>query len=120
MKKVTRYICDHCGYIRAAKKTVEKHEAICFKNPATKSCATCKNLESPIIVSENGILTVSKEHYTQMNLSENVKNLELHEYFPPEQMWTSIEQYNGYYCHSKGCIKKLTTNCHFWEEKTKV
>lgn len=128
MKKVTRYVCDHCKYIRAVKKTVEKHEAICFKNPATKSCATCNHLESPVIASQNGVIKVRKEHYEQMKQPENVANLEVFEYgnfeFSDIHGENSIgkkveEQYSGFYCHKKGCIKKLTTNCPLWEEKLK-
>jgi hypothetical protein len=43
--KTTRYGCQHrCGTRR--RNTVQKaemHEAICWKNPALKTCRTCKN-----------------------------------------------------------------------------
>lgn len=114
MKEVTRYVCDHCKFTRATKKTVEKHEAICFKNPATKSCATCANLQVPVVVSVNGKLEVSETLYKEMNLPENKEHLELHQY---EDHTEEIYYHNV--CKAKGCIKKLTTQCPLWREKEK-
>ena len=43
MKEVKRYQCDHCDKVFASKSYTLKHEDICFYNPQTKSCITCKN-----------------------------------------------------------------------------
>jgi hypothetical protein len=42
-KQVTKHQCNYCIKSWVAKTRAVKHEAICFKNPATKSCATCNN-----------------------------------------------------------------------------
>lgn len=41
MREVTAYRCGHCSYTKLTKSIIKKHEAICFYNPATMSCATC-------------------------------------------------------------------------------
>ena len=38
------YECEHCNKVlRKTKKGIDNHEAKCFSNLATKSCATCEN-----------------------------------------------------------------------------
>lgn len=38
------YSCEHkCGKVRLDRKAVEKHEALCLRNPDRRSCATCKH-----------------------------------------------------------------------------
>jgi hypothetical protein len=41
MNIISVYQCDHCGFYKKTKKSVQEHEKRCFRNPATKSCATC-------------------------------------------------------------------------------
>lgn len=126
-KKVIRYICEHCNkYTKASKKTVQNHEAICFMNPATKSCAACNNFELPVLVSVNGVLKINEAHYKQMLAPQYKDHLQTHEY-PDYHVFdmdyenqTSVnitETYYHNYCHAKGCIDKLTTNCDSWEAK---
>jgi len=38
---VTRWQCDHCGYLLKTEKGMLRHEARCFHNPDLKACATC-------------------------------------------------------------------------------
>jgi hypothetical protein len=45
MNEIKAYECNFCNkYYKKTKKTVEKHEAICFSNPVRKACQTCSNL----------------------------------------------------------------------------
>jgi len=44
-KKIIRYKCDYCKKTYANKSAAKRHEWRCFFNPATKSCATCKNAD---------------------------------------------------------------------------
>jgi hypothetical protein len=41
-KKVTRHYCDHCSKGMFRKDAMERHEAICYLNPARK-CLRCDN-----------------------------------------------------------------------------
>jgi len=41
-RKVWRYYCDHCSRGHWKKQDCAEHEARCYLNPKTKSCATCK------------------------------------------------------------------------------
>lgn len=42
MKKVVRYKCDFCNRTAARPETIERHEAVCLKNPAGKNCYMCE------------------------------------------------------------------------------
>lgn len=42
MKKVTRYKCDFCQKLAVRPETIERHEAVCLKNPAGKNCYMCE------------------------------------------------------------------------------
>lgn len=45
MNEIKAYSCEHCNrYYKKTKKSVEKHEEICFSNPKRKACQTCSNL----------------------------------------------------------------------------
>ena len=44
MKKIQAYECDHCGNVYKS-LYIKQHEPVCFHNPETQSCATCKGLE---------------------------------------------------------------------------
>jgi len=45
MNEIKAYECSFCNkYYKKTKKTVEKHEVICFSNPVRKACQTCSNL----------------------------------------------------------------------------
>ena len=46
MKKVTAYKCEFCEKLLNSYSGMHKHEKKCFYNPASKSCITCKNLNS--------------------------------------------------------------------------
>lgn len=41
MEQVNVWKCSFCNKTSFHKGTVNKHEKICFYNPATRSCATC-------------------------------------------------------------------------------
>ena len=42
------YSCEHkCGKVRLDRKAVEKHEALCLRNPERRSCVTCKHDVKP-------------------------------------------------------------------------
>lgn len=41
-KTVTRYYCDNCSKGMFKKPSMERHEAICYRNPARK-CLRCDN-----------------------------------------------------------------------------
>ena len=42
----TAYRCSFCHKTGLSKSNIVKHEERCFKNPVTRSCATCANLSS--------------------------------------------------------------------------
>lgn len=46
MYKIEAYQCSFCAKIAKNRATIQQHEKKCFHNPTTKSCATCKNLDS--------------------------------------------------------------------------
>ena len=46
-KKVLRYYCDYCSKGLWSMHDCEFHERICFYNPSTRSCPTCKQYEKP-------------------------------------------------------------------------
>ena len=69
MHKVTVWHCDFCKKMFQGKGIMENHEKICFKNPATKSCATCAYLgKSPAPTRVPGVMrdawTFSAGHIT--------------------------------------------------------
>lgn len=43
MYEVKAYRCSYCRKYSTSKSLIKKHDAICFKNPASKSCITCNN-----------------------------------------------------------------------------
>jgi hypothetical protein len=45
METITAYKCSSffCSKIYANKKQAKAHEKKCYRNPETKSCATCQN-----------------------------------------------------------------------------
>ena len=47
METITAYKCSSlfCSKIYDNKKQTRAHEKKCYRNPETKSCATCQNLE---------------------------------------------------------------------------
>lgn len=45
MREFTAYHCDFCKKYGKQKARIKQHEATCFKNPVTKSCATCIHLK---------------------------------------------------------------------------
>ena len=42
MIAITVYKCEHCGKIYRRKWACSQHEPSCYKNPETKSCASCQ------------------------------------------------------------------------------
>lgn len=46
MKTIQAFQCEHCPKAKpyASKAACEAHEARCFDNPETRSCATCQHL----------------------------------------------------------------------------
>jgi hypothetical protein len=42
MKKVVRYQCGYCQKLAVRQETIEKHEAVCIKNPVGKNCYMCE------------------------------------------------------------------------------
>lgn len=41
-KKVTRHFCDYCGKGSSTRPAMERHEAVCFRNPR-RNCFLCEN-----------------------------------------------------------------------------
>lgn len=108
MKQVIRYKCDFCNYTKATKKTVLKHEIICFKNPASKSCITCSNFKTNILLKENGLLLVSENEYEQSKASSLM--IETND---DDEM--SIRYCSKY----QNLNEKLKTNCCLYNERLK-
>ncbi len=44
MIQVTKFKCGFCDKVYSYERTALEHEAVCFHNVETKSCATCGNL----------------------------------------------------------------------------
>lgn len=42
MKKVSRYKCDYCQKLAVRPETIERHEAVCLKNPNGRNCYMCE------------------------------------------------------------------------------
>ena len=55
MKIVQSYRCEFCSHARpyASKSACAAHEARCFRNPATRSCATCKYADIALVPVED-------------------------------------------------------------------
>ena len=43
MYEVKAYRCSYCKKYGLSKSNIKKHEEGCFRNPITRSCATCAN-----------------------------------------------------------------------------
>ena len=91
-KQVKAFACEYgCARrVLTSKKRMEAHEAKCYRNPKTRSCATCKYFES----------------YQNSNGMEREPSL-LHEYVTAE-------------CHADESIdlsEKLRTECVLWVAK---
>ena len=43
MHEVKAYRCSYCKKYGLSKSNIKKHESGCFRNPVTRSCATCAN-----------------------------------------------------------------------------
>lgn len=43
MYEVKAYHCSYCKKYGLSKSNISKHEKSCFRNPVTRSCATCAN-----------------------------------------------------------------------------
>jgi len=41
MNIITAYQCEFCSKVYTNKETTRKHEAKCYYNPTTRSCASC-------------------------------------------------------------------------------
>lgn len=55
MEKVNVWKCSFCKKTSFDKGTINKHEKICFYNPATRSCATCLWFSPLILGSGNPV-----------------------------------------------------------------
>lgn len=42
-EQITAWKCPWCGMISRYKANVVRHEKMCYSNPATRSCSTCKH-----------------------------------------------------------------------------
>ena len=45
METITAFKCSHCSKIYSNPKQTKAHEKKCYRNPETKSCATCQNFD---------------------------------------------------------------------------
>ncbi len=45
MEEIKAYHCDYCRKYSISKQYIKKHEANCFYNPETRSCASCNHLK---------------------------------------------------------------------------
>lgn len=74
MIEIKAYNCDYCKKYSKSKGAMTKHERVCYHNPATRSCATCKNMyQEGHMVDE--ILQISRD------LPCCTKGIELTDYF---------------------------------------
>jgi hypothetical protein len=116
MKKRTAYQCDYCNKLRLNITQAKKHELICFWNPASKSCITCKFLGvRPVGV--DGLAITDNE----MAILEGKVEGTFHVYTGYMEV-DSIELNDEYkylydaepqnFCkHYKKALQKLTHNC---------
>jgi hypothetical protein len=44
--ETTRHRCDYCRRSYAAKHAANKHEASCWRNPASRACLTCAHYDA--------------------------------------------------------------------------
>jgi len=50
MDKVTAYTCKFCPKLLISYSGMNKHEKRCFKNPESRSCLICKNLQNVLMI----------------------------------------------------------------------
>lgn len=93
MYEVKAYHCSYCKRYKLTKAIIIEHERSCFRNPATRSCATC--LFYDLETKQDGILTF--------------ENLVCHkgEKFYDKEPQSAFE-------HIK---PKLRSECRMWVEK---
>lgn len=72
MKTIKAYKCDYCKKVYQFKKSCVSHEKRCYKNPETKSCASCVFLKQNDFSYHPGysisLLTCLRNHNTPKKL----------------------------------------------------
>ena len=72
MKTIEAYKCEHCNKVYQFKKSCLAHEKRCYKNPETRSCASCIYLKQGDYSYQPGyyitVLTCLRNHNTPKKL----------------------------------------------------
>jgi len=117
MKKITAFECEFCKRILKTKQAMKVHEPKCFKNPASKSCLTCKSLAlrscidgKPVTDNEELILQFKVEgtYHVCIGYMEADYN-ELNE----EYQYLYNAEVENYCLAQKMILTKLKTNCNY-------
>lgn len=116
MKTRTIFQCDFCGKMLLTKSIILKHEKICFYNPESKSCATCKNLKLELFIG-NRKLTEKEEDIYNFNVDgtyqyrTDMEDYHYTELFPEFKYLNEAEFLT--FCDAKNkVLNKLTTGCY--------
>lgn len=70
MKTINSYECDFCNKYSKSKAYMKRHEKICFHNPVTKSCVSCKNLTGSTLNLSTTEFTLRPVCVAGINISE--------------------------------------------------
>jgi hypothetical protein len=109
-REVIKYLCDFkCG--TSAKSNlpqIQAHEAVCFLNPACKTCRTCKHEEYFKETTDHGELYGSHDTMVRDCKHEIVRKLDLFDNLIERSEYHSQETFH----------KHPVRNCPYWEAKT--
>ena len=99
-REITKYLCEFkCGKkAQSTIENIERHESICWKNPARKACSTCKYE----VYEEDG------DGYRKW-MSRACKVL-------TEEQFEELHQLSGYNTKPEFHIQPVI-NCLYWENK---
>lgn len=72
MKTIEAFKCNYCNKVYQLKKSCQAHENRCYKNPETRSCASCIFLKEDYFPYNHGysvsLLTCLRNHNTPQRL----------------------------------------------------
>lgn len=88
MREHKAFLCDFCDKVYLSKSGCRNHEKICFFNPETYSCVTCRHI-----------------NYVETDSSD----------YPNTQRVCDVKWRTNRYGHD--IRTKLTTQCKSWEPK---
>ena len=124
MEKINAYKCGFCNKILRSYSGMWKHENKCFKNPKSKSCATCKYRVFELMV--NGRVMTDKDMdilsckvdgtYTIEHDIDTEGNKEEYSVLKDEFRYLYEADLEDFCTANNGILIKLKTQCELWKE----